>query len=326
MKFAVLGGGGCFGINLAKHLLQRGHEVIGTGRSALKGVAHTFGVQGMGYRYLVYSIGSDNEFIAEWLEQEQPEVIVNFAAHGEGAASFKARNWKYFYATNTLALVQLTEMLLGRPWLKKFVQVSTSELYGSVERPAAEDAPLKPSSPYSVSKVAFDLHLQSIARTWGFPAVIVRPSNCITPGQQMHRVVPKTFLLGLTGRKLELHGGGMAKKSYMAADDLSSAIEVLAAGGALGDVYNAGPEHPVRVCELVRLCAARLGMALEDLVEIVPDRTGQDACYWIDSGKLKALGWEPRVRLEDAVAEVHLWVQNFLPVLVGLPLEHEMRA
>lgn len=326
MKYAILGGGGCFGITLALHLMGQGHEVIGAGRSALRGQAHTLGAPEMGYRYRVYSIGPDNEFLSEWLEQEQPSVIVNFAAHGEGAVSFKARNWKYFYATNTLALVQLSEMLLGRPWLRRFIQVSTSELYGSADAAVTEEAPLRPSSPYAVSKAAFDLHLLTVQRTWGFPALIVRPCNCVTPGQQMHRVVPKAFLLGLTGRKLQLHGGGVARKSYMAAEDLARAIALLAECGAVGEVYNAGPDSPVTIRRLVEMCAISMGLSLADLVDVVPDRTGQDACYWIDSPKLRRLGWRTQVPLPEAIEGMHHWVRMNLKALLGLSLEHEMRA
>lgn len=326
MKFAVLGGGGPFGLNLARYLLADGHQVIGAGRSALKGEAFTLGTDRMGYRYRTYAIGPDNTFLVEWLDAERPDVIVNFAAQGEGAASFKARNWKYFYRTNVDALVELTEMLLGKPWLKRFVQVGSSEVYGGVVEPADEAAAIRPSSPYAVSKAAFDLHVLSIAKAWGFPGLVVRPSNCIAPGQQVHRVVPKTFILGMTGRKLQLHGGGIAAKSYMAATDLSRAIALLAEAGRDGEVYNAGPAEPVSIKDLVAMCAEAMGKPLDDVADMVADRTGQDSCYWIDSRKLQTLGWFPQIPLGVAVLQVHRWAREHLDALKDLPLEYEMRA
>lgn len=326
MKFAVLGGGGPFGLNLARYLLADGHQVIGAGRSALKGEAFTLGTDRMGYRYRTYAIGPDNTFLVEWLDAERPDVIVNFAAQGEGAASFKARNWKYFYRTNVDALVELTEMLLGKPWLKRFVQVGSSEVYGGVVEPADEAAAIRPSSPYAVSKAAFDLHVLSIAKAWGFPGLVVRPSNCIAPGQQVHRVVPKTFILGMTGRKLQLHGGGIAAKSYMAATDLSRAIALLAERGKVGEIYNAGPAKPISILDLVLICAHCMEIAPHELINEVPDRTGQDSVYWIDSAKLSALGWMPRTSLVSAIEAMHHWVRRYLPVLEHLPLDYEMRA
>ena len=280
----------------------------------------------MGYRYRVFAVGPDNEFIAEWLEAEKPSVIVNLAAQGEGAASYKSRNWKYFYRTNVVALAELSEMLLDKQWLKRFVQVGTSEVYGSVDAAATEEASLRPSSVYATSKLAFDFHVQSLAQHWGFPGLVVRPSNCMTPGQQLHRVVPKTFLLAMTGRRLALHGGGMARKSYMSADDLSSAITLLAERGVSGEIYNAGPKETVSIRHLVTLCARAMKSPLEEIATAAPDRTGQDACYWIDSSKLRALGWTPRVSLEEAVEQVHAWVRVHLPELSGLPSDYEMRA
>jgi dTDP-glucose 4,6-dehydratase len=321
-----LGGGGCFGLNLARMLLEHGHEVIGAGRSPLKGEAFTLGAERKGYLYKVFQVGADNEFLLDWLDAERPSVIVNFAAQGEGAASYKARNWKYFYRTNVVALAELTEMLLGRQYLERFIQVGSSEVYGSVTSPATEEASPKPTSVYANSKLAFDLHLQSLARHWQFPAIVVRPSNCMTPGQQLHRVVPKTFLLALTGRRLELHGGGRASKSYMAADDLSEAILLLSQHGQVGEIYNAGPEVPVSIRRLVEICAQAMSRRIEEVAAVAPDRDGQDECYWIDSSKLKRLGWLPRVSLEKAVEQVRGWVQDHLPVLGRMPTEFEMRA
>jgi dTDP-glucose 4,6-dehydratase len=326
VKLAITGGGGPFGLNLARMAIAHGHQVVGCGRSALKGEAFTLGTDRMGYRYRVFSIGPDNEFIADWLEAERPDVIVNFAAQGEGAASFKARNWKYFYRTNVEALVELTEMLQGRSWMKRFIQVGSSEVYGGVSTAVAEDAPARPSSPYASSKLCFDQHLECIAKTWGFPGLVIRPSNCITVGQQVHRVVPKTFILAMTGRQLALHGGGAAAKSYMDAADLSSAILLLAERGAAGEVYNAGPKAPIKVRDLVELCARCMGKDLDEVASDVPDRTGQDACYWLDSTKLRGLGWQPQVSLPMALEAMHCWVRQHLDVLKALPLEYEMRA
>lgn len=326
MKFAILGGGGCFGLNLARHLIGAGHEAIGCGRSALRGEAFTLGADRMGYRYRQFAVGPDSEFIVEWLKHERPDVVVNFAAQGEGAASYRARHWKFFYRTNVSALVELTEAFLEFDWLEAFVQVGTSEVYGGVAEPAREDAPLRPTSPYAVSKLAFDLHLQSIAKLFGFPAVIVRPSNCLTVGQQLHRIVPKTFVSAMTGRKVPLHGGGEAQKSYLDATDLSRAILLLAEKGAPGEIYNCGPAVPTSIRKLVALCAASIGRGIEDVSEDVPDRTGQDSVYWLDSTKLRALGWAPTINLGEAIDAVRDWVANYLDVLKNLPLDYEMRA
>ena len=148
------------------------------------------------------------------------------AAQGEGAVSWK-HSWRFF-ETNSMALARLAEELGKRDYLQRFIQIGTSELYGSVDHAAREDDPIRPSSPYAASKAAFDLHLMSVHRFLKFPMNIIRPSNAYCPAQLLHRVVPKAVVAGLTGRKLPLHGGGRAEKSYIHAKDLGRAIHLVA--------------------------------------------------------------------------------------------------
>lgn len=325
MQIAILGGGNCYALNLARHALALGHDVIGIGRSALKGDAFTLGAEQMGYRYHVFAVGPDTEFILELLEAEKVDVVVNFAAQGEGQASFKPSNWKHFFRTNTQSLVELTERLLNIDRLKAFVQVGTSELYGSVDAPVSEDAPVRPSSPYAASKAAFDMHLLSISRVCQFPAVIVRPSNAYCPGQQLHRIIPKAFISAFTGQKLPLHGGGFARKSYLHADDLSRAILLVAEKGRFGDVYNCGPDEPVSIKRLIEMVAQCVGVNPSDLYTIADERTGQDGCYWLDSSKLKALGWQQQIPLLGGIAMMKHWIESH-PELWTMDNNYKVRA
>jgi dTDP-glucose 4,6-dehydratase len=323
MKVAILGAGGCFGNWTARCLLEAGYEVVGSGRSARKGAAFTVGAE---YPYRAYVIGPDNEFLLDWLDAERPEVIVNYAAQGEGAASFSPRkHQKYFYQTNCVALVDLVAQLAERPWLTRFVQIGTSELYGSVERPSKETDAIVPTSPYAASKAAFDLHLMAVAKVQGFPMNIIRPSNCYVPGQQLHRVIPKAMLCGVTGRKLPLQGGGRAEKSYLHGTDLVRAIQVVMDRGPLGEVYNCGPDEPTSIREVVERCATRLGMGFSELCEMAPDREGQDSRYWLDSSKLKALGWSQTVDWDTGLDEMAHWIRAY-PELHTMPTDFRMRA
>lgn len=326
MKYAILGGGNCYGLNLARMLLEQGHQVMGIGRSSLKGEAFTLGVERMGYQYHVYSVGPDTDFILDLLKAEKPEIIVSFAAQGEGQASFQIEHWKYFYRTNTQALVELTEKLHGAPWLQRFIQIGTSELYGSVETPSNEDSPLRPSSPYAISKAAFDLHLMSIARVCGFPGLVVRPSNAYCQGQQLHRVIPKALIYGRSGHRVPLHGGGKARKSYIHADDLSRAVILLSGKGQAGEIYNVGPQEPISIRDLLSKCAESLGLEFHELVAEAPERTGQDGCYWLDSTKIKQLGWHQEVTLETGLRQMLDWVEIYWDEIGGMPTQYRLRA
>src|SRR5437660_2224390 len=214
--YAILGGGGSFGIHAALYLLDHANpkKVIGVGRNPLRSEAFSLNIDKRKcYEYHARHVTHEIDLLLELLDKEKPEIIVNFAAQGEGAVSWK-HSWRFF-ETNSMALARLAEELTKRPWLERFIQIGTSEMYGSVDHPTTEDEPIKPTSPYAASKVAFDMHLISVAKYLSFPMNILRPSNAYCSGQLLHRVVPKAVLCGLVGDSLPLHGGGRAEKSYV---------------------------------------------------------------------------------------------------------------
>lgn len=324
MRYCILGGGGSFGLHTAKYLLANGAErVVSIGRNPPKLPCFTLGV-GDGderYSYHALHLNTELDMVRDVLAGDPPDVIVNFAAQGEGAASFH-NSWRYF-DTNCTALVRLVE-LLGSS-LTRFVHISTSELYGSTDEPASEDAPIRPTSPYAVSKAAFDQYLQCLR---DFPYVILRPSNCYGEGQQLHRLIPRAVLFGLTGRKLPLHGGGKAEKSYMYSYDLARAIHLVSeASPPLGRVYNVGPEKPTAVRSVVEIVARQLNMGFDGLCTVTEDREHQDASYWLNSTKLRTdLFWHPRVDLDEGISRMVKWGRDNLEQLRHLPTEFVMRA
>ena len=323
MKIAIIGGGNVYALNLARHLHALGIEHFGIGRNgpkprALWQIDHD-------YPYHVIHMVEHLDLLLEFLDRERPDVVVNFAAQGESAASF-GEHTDYYYATNTLGLVRFAEALRKRDYIKRFIQAGTSECYGATARPAREDDPLKPTSPYAISKAAFDLHLQVMHRVHGFPVNILRPSNCYCPGQQLHRIIPRTVVCALSGRKLQLQGGGAVQKSYMHADDLSRAVLSVIENGTPGAIYNCGPQFPLRIIDLVRLTIAACGCRFEDVVQFVPGRIGEDAVYWLDSSTLETLtGWAPSVRLTDGLAGMAQWVRDY-PEVIAMDATYRIAA
>jgi len=265
------------------------------------------------------------DLLLDLMDRVKPDVIVNFAAQGEGAVSWK-HSWRFF-ETNSMALAKLCEELMKRSWLERFIQIGTSEMYGSVSHAATEDEPIKPSSPYAASKVAFDMYLISVHKFLKFPMNVIRPSNAYCPGQLLHRVIPKTILFGLTGQKLPLQGGGKAEKSYIHARDLGRAIHLVAEKAPLGTIYNAGPAEPTSIRRVVELCAKSLGMPFEQLCEMAPDRLGQDSRYWLDSSAIKRdVGWEPQIGWEEGLDEMSQWGRKYLDQLRTWPTDYTMRG
>jgi len=328
-SYIILGGGGSFGIHTAMYLLANADpkKVICVGRNPQKPEPFSLcvGEDDPRYSYQQIHLVHEQDRLFELLDSEKPEVIISYAAQGEGAVSWK-KSWRFF-ETNCVALTRMCEDLMKRDYLERFIQIGTSELYGSVDFAAKEDTPIRPTSPYAASKAAFDLYLLSVANVLKFRMNIIRPSNAYCPGQLLHRVIPRAVLCGLTGQKLPLQGGGRAKKSYIHARDLARAILLVADKAPLGTVYNAGPPLPISIRDLVAKTAEALEMPFEQLCEVTDDRLGQDGQYWLDSSAIKRdVGWEPQISLEEGLQEMVAWGNRYLDVLPQYPTDYVLRT
>lgn len=332
--WVILGGGGAFALHTSRYILHNDYNstVTAIGRNFLRAPPFTLGIdKHPRFKYRAFHTTYEHDLLIEFLERNQPDYIVNFAAQGEGATSWK-HSWRYF-ETNSMGLARLVEQLDANPVLsrlKRFIHIGTSELYGSVSEPVNEQAPIRPSSPYSASKAAFDLYLQSITRTHSnFAWTIIRPSNCYCPGQLLHRIIPKAIVCGLTNKKLPLHGGGNAKKSYMHARDLARAIFLVAKNeGTIHATLNAGPELPISIREVVEKCAQAMDVKFSDLVHETGDRFGgNDACYWLDSSLIKQyIGWTPQITWEQGLAEMVEWGHEYYDHIKDLSQDYVFRG
>lgn len=326
--YVILGGGGSFGIHTAKYLLDHANpfRVIGIGRNPLRPEPFSLNIDKIdGYEYYAYHLTYELDLLLELLEKIKPNVIINFAAQGEGAVSWK-QSWRFF-ETNSMALAKLCEELIKRDWLERFIQIGTSEMYGSVSHATKENEPIKPTSPYAASKVAFDMYLVSIHQYLKFPMNILRPSNAYCPGQLLHRIIPKAIMCGLYGKKLPLQGGGRAEKSYIHARDLARAIYLVSDGAQLGKIYNAGPVQPTSIKRVVELCADALNIPFDQLCEMAPDRLGQDSRYWLDSTAIKEdLGWEQQIFWTEGLQEMVEWGGKYKNQLINWPMDYTLRG
>ena len=204
--------------------------------------------------------------------------------------------------------------LYDKKFLKQFLQIGSSEIYGATNQPAKETDQPKPTSPYSISKLATDLHLLSCYSHNGFPSNIIRPSNCYGRYQLMYRLIPKAIIMAMNGQKFPLEGGGVAEKSFMHAYDLADAIIKILNSKKHGQIYNAGSTKPIKMREIVEVISELMKVKFEDFVENVPGRSTEDARYWIDSSKIKSeMGWEPKISLKDGIKDVINWISSQIP-------------
>lgn len=323
-KYAVLGSNSFAGSAFIARAVAQGAQVIGFSRSAEPSsifLPYRNLEAYVNYSFVQSDINHDLDVVMNHLDQFQPEVVVDFAGQGMVAESW--RNPEQWYATNIVSKVKLHDQLRRRVWLQRYVRVSTPEVYGSHGELKKESWTYNPSTPYAVSHAAIDLSLRTFYQQYSFPVIFTRFANFYGPGQQLYRIIPRTIIYALTGKKLQLHGGGTSIRAFIHGNDIADAIMCAASKGNLGDVYHFSPEKFYSIRQVVELICDHLGVAFDSLVETAPDRLGKDQAYLMDSSKARIdLGWEDKVSLPQGIDTTVQWVQDSLTEIGSLPLDY----
>jgi dTDP-glucose 4,6-dehydratase len=308
MKLLVCGGAGFIGSTFARQrLLEHGDEVTVLDKLTYAGREENLRdlADSPRFRFLRGGI-EDPEAVAGALSASAAEAIVNFAAETHVDRSIAEPD--AFVKTHALGTYVLLEA--AREHELRYVQVSTDEVYGSIEVGTfTEESPLRPSSPYSATKTGADLLVESYFHTYGLPASICRGSNNYGPYQYPEKLIPLMVLNALHGDPLPVYGDGMQVRNWIHASDFSRAIGQVLERGLPGEVYNAGgPDEEANITVVRRI--VELAGASETQIEHVTDRPGHDRRYSLSSEKVRALGWEPRVRFDEGLAETVAWYRE----------------
>jgi dTDP-glucose 4,6-dehydratase len=324
-KFLVLGANSFSGATFADHLAAQGYDVLATSRSPQPHAAflpYAWSKRPGQVQFQQIDLNQDLDKLATLLKTERPTHVVNFAAQ-----SMVAESWlhpDHWMMTNVVSAVRLHEILRKYDGLERYVHVTTPEVYGSTDGWIGEDAPFNPSTPYAVSRAAGDMSLRTYFATYNFPVVFTRAANVYGPGQQLYRIVPRTVLAAIGGRKLKLDGGGKSTRVFIHMTDVSDATLRIARKGRLGECYHISGYELVSIRALVEAILTRLGKSFDDCVEIGPERPGKDTSYTLDSFKLRSeLGWKDVVSLEQGVDDVIAWADRFKDDLANLPTKYE---
>lgn len=319
--FTVIGSNSFSGASFVSHLLKAGHRVVGVSRSEEPHEAflpYRWGPTADGFAFHQLDLNTDIEAIGDLISESGSSHVVNFASQSMVAESWA--NPDHWFMTNVISTVRLQEALRKMPSFKRYVHISTPEIYGSTSGDVTETAPLNPSTPYAVSRAAAEMNLRIFHQNYGFPVVFTRAANVFGPGQQLYRIIPRTILCIRLGQKLSLHGGGASERSFIHIDDVSDATLRIARDGRPGEGYHISTPRQISIRALVELICARMGTTLDQVAEVVGERVGKDAAYWLNSDKLRGeLGWTDQVSLEQGIDETIAWVDRNLPALQTLP-------
>ncbi len=320
-KFLVLGSNSFSGASFSAHLLDAGHIVYGASRSPEPHDAflpYKWQKSKENFQFHQFDLNKDLERIIDLVKAEQISYIVNFASQSMVGESWE--NPGDWFRTNALSTVLLHDELRKIPFLEKYVHVSTPEIYGSTSGFVKEDHVLNPSTPYAVSRAAADMSLNSFFKTYNFPVVYTRAANVYGPGQQLYRIIPRTILYALTGRTLQLHGGGHSERSFIHIEDVSVATIKIALNGQLGECYHISTPQLISIRDLVEKICEKLSVDPADLIEVVGERQGKDQTYSLDDGKLRStLDWSDRVSLDQGIDQTIDWMKSNLKDLTAQP-------
>jgi dTDP-glucose 4,6-dehydratase len=308
MRVLVCGGAGFIGSTFARvRLLDGGDEVTVLDKLTYAGREENLRdvAEEPGFRFIRGAI-EDRAAVATAIEASAPDAIVNFAAETHVDRSIADPD--AFVSTHALGTYVLLEA--SRAHGIRFLQVSTDEVYGSIEEGTfTEESPLRPSSPYSATKAGADLLVTSYFHTYGLPALICRGSNNYGPYQYPEKLIPLMILNALHGDQLPVYGDGRQVRNWIHSTDFARAIGHVLEHGAPGEVYNAGgPDEQPNIAIVRRI--VELTGASEGQIEHVADRPGHDRRYSLSSEKVRALGWSPRVRVEEGLAGTVTWYRE----------------
>jgi len=304
----ITGGLGFIGSNFIKHIFNKyDYQIINvdsvTYAANPKSIPPTI-TDSSRYFFAETDINNTND-IRYLIEKHSVKYIVNFAA--ESHVDNSINNSTPFIRTNINGTHSLLSLLHDSPTIERYLQVSTDEVYGSLneeDNAFTENHPLQANSPYSASKASADLLCRSFYETFDYPILITRCSNNYGPNQHEEKLIPLMIKNAKAGRKLPVYGDGRNIRDWIHVQDHCSGIDAVLHRGKIGEVYNIGGKNEVRNIDIVKTILKLLGQD-ESQIEFVEDRLGHDWRYAIDNSKIQnELDWFPSINFQKGLQEL----------------------
>lgn len=319
MNIIVTGGAGFIGSNFIFHMLKKypDYRIICLDKLTYAGNLSTLDsvMDNPNFRFVKADI-CDREAVNKLFEKEKPDIVVNFAAESHVDRSIEDPG--IFLQTNIMGTATLMDAC-RKYGIKRYHQVSTDEVYGDLplDRPDlffTEETPIHTSSPYSSSKAGADLLVMAYNRTYGLPVTISRCSNNYGPYHFPEKLIPLMIANALADKPLPVYGEGLNVRDWLYVEDHCKAIDMVAEGGRIGEVYNVGGHNERPNIFIVKTIIEQLHERLQDegiseaLIRHVEDRLGHDRRYGIDPTKIKNdLGWYPETPFEKGIVLTIDW-------------------
>lgn len=309
MKVLVTGGAGFIGSNFVRYMVKKYPEYNIVNLDSLTYAGNLENLKDIeelsNYKFVKGDI-ADRQFINQLFKEEKFDYVLNFAA--ESHVDRSITNPDIFIQTN----IQGTQVLLDaakNAEVKKYLQVSTDEVYGTLGETGyfTEETPLASNSPYSSSKAGADLLVRAYHETFGLPVNITRCSNNYGPFHFPEKLIPLMIINALNDKQLPVYGDGLNVRDWLHVEDHCQAIDLVLHKGKNGEVYNVGGNNERTNIEIVKTILKALGKP-ESLIKYVTDRPGHDRRYAIDATKLcEELGWSPKYNFDTGIEQTIKW-------------------
>lgn len=311
----VTGGAGFIGGNFVHYMLKKynDYKIINLDKLTYAGelLKHEMINDNLNYEFVQGDI-ADNTFIQTLFKEKDIDYVVHFAAESHVDRSIEDPS--IFIKTNVLGTQVLLDASLKNN-IKKFVHVSTDEVYGDLpfdnDTFFTESTPIQPNSPYSASKASSDLLVHAYYETYGLPVNITRCSNNYGPYHFPEKLIPLTIQRAVNNEMIPVYGNGLNVRDWLHVSDHCSAIDLVLHKGVIGEVYNIGGHNERTNIEVVKTILTTLEKP-ETLIEYVEDRKGHDRRYAIDPTRLEALGWKPKYKFDEGIIETINWYKDNL--------------
>ena len=306
MKILVTGGAGFIGSNFVRYFMKK-HENCDI--VVLDKLTYA------GRKENLQDIIKDIEFVKGDICDSKKvqdiikdcDFIINFAAETHVDRSIQSAD--SFVRTDILGVFTLLEA--SRKYgIRKFVQISTDEVYGHALKGSFREADkLNPGNPYSASKSSADLLVLSYFKTYGLPVIITRSTNNYGYYHHPEKFIPKTIIYALLNKRIPVYGKGKNIRDWLFVEDNCSAIDTVLWTGNTGEIYNIGSGNKLENIEVVRVILKKMGMG-ENLIEFVKDRPGHDIMYSLNTDKINGLGWKPGTGFDEGVGKTIKWFKD----------------
>ena len=320
--FLIIGSNSFSGSSFINHLLNKDFKVIGISRGPEKKTLNPYKSNKnlKNFKFYRVDLNHNSKKILEIIKKFKPNFIINFAAQGMVNESWDHPD--HWYQTNIVSMTKLVQKIMKFKFINLFLNFSTPEVYGSTEKLIKENSNFNPTTPYAISRAAFDLHLNNLYKFYKFPIIITRTANVFGPFQDLYRIIPKTILSILKNKRVIVHGKGETVRSFIYIEDVNNALMNIIKKGKIGQTYHISTKEFVSIKKLCELIIKK--MKRKSKFKFIKDRTGKDFAYRLSSKKLETkIRWGIRKNLSQSLDLTISWYSKNFNILKNKKWSYE---